>query len=72
MRTRSCPSLTLWAWQKSVREDLGLSANVCQTYATIAENNGTHRAHFVEQDNYDKFYDYVCCIMRCALKEPGH
>ena len=60
------------AWQKFVREDLGLSSNVCQTRATaIAKNNGTHRAHFVEQDNYDKFYDYVCRIMRCAVEEPG-
>ena len=53
------------AWQKFVLENLVLSANVRQTHATaIAKNNGTvpgtHRAHFVEQDNSDKFYDYVC------------
>ena len=60
------------AWQKFCRDDLHLEANVCQTHATaIAKNNGTHRAHFVDMNKYQEFYDYMCRIMRCPFEKPG-
>ena len=46
-------------------EILKTLATVCQTHLTgIAANNGTQRKHFKERKHYEKFYDYVCRIMR--------
>jgi len=30
-----------------------------------------HRAHFVDMDSYQAFYDFVCHIMQCALDKSG-
>jgi hypothetical protein len=60
------------AWQKFCDEVLKCPSNVCQTHATaIAANNGSHRQHFDAADNYDKFYEYVCRIMRCSFDTMG-
>ena len=59
-------------FQKFVKEELVLSANVCQTHATaIAKNNGTHRTYFDSNEHYDVFYDFVCSIMQCSFPDAG-
>jgi hypothetical protein len=60
------------SWQKFAAEELGLPANVCQTHASaIAANNGTHKTHFDDMENYEAFYEYVCRIMRCSNANMG-
>jgi hypothetical protein len=51
------------AFQKFVRDHLGMDANICQTHATaIGKNNGTQARHFKNREVHDQFYELVLRI----------
>jgi len=60
------------AFQKFVRDHLGMDANICQTHATaIGKNNGTQARHFKNRDVHDQFYELILRIKECTFVEPG-
>jgi hypothetical protein len=61
------------AFQKFVRDHLGMDANECQTHATaICKNNGTQARHwhFKNREVHDQFYELVLRIKECTFVEP--
>ena len=60
------------AFQKFVRDHLGMDANICQTHATaIGKNNGTQARHFKNREVHDQFYELVLRIKECTFEEQG-
>ena len=52
---------------------LDFKAELCQTHATtITANNETHRKHFKDDENYEKFYDMLCDILRITCEAAGY
>jgi hypothetical protein len=62
------------AFQKFVRDHLGMDASICQTHATaIGKNNLTQARHFKYREVHDEFYELVLRInlKECTFVEPG-
>ena len=51
---------------------LDIKAEICQTHASaIASNNGTHRKYFKDDENYERFYEMLCDIIRITCEAAG-
>ena len=58
--------------QNFMKNVLDIKAEICQTHASaIASNNGTHRKYFKDDENYERFYEMLCDIIRITCEAAG-
>ena len=55
------------------KESLGLDyKNTCFTHVSaIPKNNGTAAGYFLDRESYDRYYEYLLRISKCAYEEVG-